>query len=137
MAEPNAKSIFVAPTPPKKSLNVLPNPAPTVAPKNPVCNFFGNFLSIDMPNNAPVNITALSMIPKIIYSTIFFPRFLSGIIYDLIPIVKNYLLYNSHHYIVARLLVFFRQVNHLRSNADVHWLANHNPYTKLGHIKLF
>ena len=79
IADPNAKSILVAPMPPKKSLNVLPNPAPTVAPKNPVCNFFGNFLSIDMPNNAPVNITALSMIPKIIYSTISFLAFYMGL----------------------------------------------------------
>ena len=51
-ADPNAKSIFVAPSPPKKSLNVLPSPAPNVAPRNPVCSFLGNFFSIDIPNNA-------------------------------------------------------------------------------------
>ena len=66
--EPRASSKFVAPSPPKKSLKALPKPAPRVAPIKPVCIFFGNLCSIDTPNNAPLNITALSIIPKIIYS---------------------------------------------------------------------
>jgi len=69
-ADPTARSKFVAPRPPRKSENVFPKPAPIVAPRNPVCNFFGSFFSIDIPANAPASITALSMNPKMTKSNI-------------------------------------------------------------------
>ena len=69
--EPKANSMFVAPSPPRKSLKALPIPAPREQPKKPDCSFLGSFFSNDTPNNAPLNITALSIIPKTIYSIIY------------------------------------------------------------------
>ena len=69
-ADPTARSKFVAPRPPRKSENVFPNPAPIVAPRKPVCYFFGSFFSTDIPANAPASITALSINPKTTKSNI-------------------------------------------------------------------